>query len=319
MYNIKEGNSYFVYMHVFPNDKVYIGITSQDPPEKRWLDSGIGYKPQPRMWRAIQKYGWQNVEHIIIARYVNIETAKNMEIDLISLYDSTNKEHGYNASPGGWIMGEESKKKLSESCMGRKLTDEHKEKLRLANVGRRPSDKAIERLREYNRTRDYSKMVQPNEMPVLQYDVETASFVREYKSINRAAFGTGLDVRNIAECVAEKTGQVGGYVFVLSKDYDAQHVLERLFSAQNPVRSPCVLRSKNNDLVKYYRTVHDMCDDNFFVYGSVNKYLRSNAKLFKGEYVISRISIPDYIEATGKPFFDRKESLIKEVIPQHES
>ena len=68
------------------------------------------------------------MKHIIIARNVNIETAKNMEIDLIALYDSTNKRYGYNASPGGWIMGEESKEKLSKSCIGRKMSKESIEK-----------------------------------------------------------------------------------------------------------------------------------------------------------------------------------------------
>ena len=309
MFSIKEGNDYFVYMHVFPNDKVYIGITSQNPPEKRWLDSGVGYKPQPRMWRAIQKYGWENVEHIIIARYVNIETAKNMEIDLIAMYDSTNRKHGYNASPGGWIMGEESKKKLSESCKGRVVTKETREKMSKSLKGRKPSPKSIEHIKEYNRTRDYSKMVQPNETPVLQYDVETTSFVKEYKSINNAAIITGLDVRNIAECTIGRTNQVCGYMFVLKKDYDLEHIIKRLYSAQNPVRCPCMVKYIHSGTTRYYKTIHDMCDDNSFVYKSVTNHLRCSTRPYKNQYAISRISIPDYIEATGKPFFDRKEPL----------
>lgn len=310
MFSIKEGNDYFVYMHVFPNDKVYIGITSQNPPEKRWLDSGVGYKPQPRMWRAIQKYGWENVEHIIIARYVNIETAKNMEIDLIAMYDSTNRKHGYNASPGGWIMGDESKKKLSESCMGRKLSEEHKEKLRQANLGKKPSEKALARLAEYNRTRDYSKMVQPNEMPVLQYDVETSRFIKEYKSIHRAANEYGLDPRNIKCCIDENVGHYNGYLWISKEKYSLEYVLKRLYDAQNPQRfCPVkVYNIKESDKVEYYKFTNEMCRVKGFDQRIASRCIKKDT-LYKNQYVISRISIPDYIEATGKPFFDRKESL----------
>lgn len=312
MFSIKEGNDYFVYMHVFPNDKVYIGITSQNPQEKRWLDSGVGYKPQPRMWRAIQKYGFENVEHIIIARHVNIETAKNMEIDLIALYDSTNRKHGYNASPGGWIMGDEQRKKLSESCKGRIITEEVKKKLSESLKGRKPSQKAIDHIKEYNRTRDYSKMVQPNEMPILQFDVETARFVREYKSINRAAHEYGLDPRNIKACVDEKVGHYNGCLWILKEKYSADYVLRRLYEAQNPqMFCPIMVYSiKEPNNIEYYKFVNDMCRIKGFEQRKVSYRMKRN-DVYKGEYVISRISIPDYIEATGKPFFDRKEVLNK--------
>lgn len=305
MFNIKEGNEYYVYMHIFPNNKVYIGITSQSPPEKRWLESGVGYKPQPRMWRAIQKYGWGNVDHVIIARQVNIITAKNMEIDLIALYDSTDKNHGYNASPGGCIMGEESRKKLSESCKGRKLSEEHKEKLRQAGKNRKPSDKSIERLREYNRTRDYSKMVQPNEMPILQYNVETGELVSEYKSINSASQKYKLDPRSIKQCIDEKVANYHGYLWVLKKNATDEYVSNRLYNAQNPPRF-CPIKVIDNyfpDNIEYYRFINDMCREK-----GLNKSLAArcvqNGRMCYNRYKIIRISIPEYVNATGNHFFN---------------
>lgn len=47
-----------VYCHTFPNGKRYIGITCDA--ESRWRD-GNGYKKQKKIWRAINKYGWENV------------------------------------------------------------------------------------------------------------------------------------------------------------------------------------------------------------------------------------------------------------------
>ena len=50
---------YTVYMHVFPNGKKYVGITSQDV-SRRWRD-GEGYEGQV-VYGAILKYGWNNVK-----------------------------------------------------------------------------------------------------------------------------------------------------------------------------------------------------------------------------------------------------------------
>ena len=47
-------NNYTVYMHLFPNNKKYIGITSKKP-KQRW-ESGTGYITQKSMNRAIPIY-----------------------------------------------------------------------------------------------------------------------------------------------------------------------------------------------------------------------------------------------------------------------
>ena len=69
---------YSVYCHTFPNGKRYIGISSDC--EKRWRN-GKGYETQPKMDRAIKKYGWDNFQHIIV--YENL--TKEDTIDLGSL------------------------------------------------------------------------------------------------------------------------------------------------------------------------------------------------------------------------------------------
>lgn len=47
--------NYKVYMHRFPNGKVYIGITCQKP-EYRW-NKGKHYRKQSLIFNAIMKYG----------------------------------------------------------------------------------------------------------------------------------------------------------------------------------------------------------------------------------------------------------------------
>lgn len=307
MYSIKTGNDYSVYMHVFPNDKVYIGITSQNNPEDRWI-GGFGYKVQPRMWRAIQKYGWENVEHYIIARHVNIETAVNMEKDLIELYDATNKMCGYNASPGGWAMGEESRKKLSEKCKGRKLSEEIRAKISKSLMGKKPSEKSIARLREYNRTRDYSKMVQPNETPILQYDILSLRCIGEFKSINRAAAKYGLDPRNIKCCADEHVAQYRGYLWIYKDKATIDYIIQRLYNAQNPPHSyPILMEDKETGAIEYFKSQVEC----YKAYGFDQRklsYAVLKGRPLNNRYWFYRASIPDYIEATGKPFYENVEA-----------
>ena len=46
-------------------DKKYVGQTCQRP-EKRW-NNGRGYIENIYFWRSIQKYGWDNFEHEVVA------------------------------------------------------------------------------------------------------------------------------------------------------------------------------------------------------------------------------------------------------------
>lgn len=93
-------NTYSVYKHTNKiNGKVYIGITVNEP-EVRWGKDGGGYSRQ-LFGKAIRKYGWENFEHEILFENLSQKEAFEKEIELISLYDSTNSEKGYNISKGG--------------------------------------------------------------------------------------------------------------------------------------------------------------------------------------------------------------------------
>ena len=94
--NIKN---YCVYKHIAPNGKCYIGMTGQTP-ERRW-QNGNGYKSQLLFYRAIEKYGWDNFEHVILEENLTQEDACKKEIYYIEKYQTTNRELGYNISLGG--------------------------------------------------------------------------------------------------------------------------------------------------------------------------------------------------------------------------
>lgn len=132
-------------MHTTPSGKVYIGITCR-PLEVRWKKDGSGYKTQA-FYRAIKKYGWENIKHDIIAKNLTVDEANKMEIDLIKKYDSTNPANGYNMTTGGegccgFHQSEETRKKLRQINKGRKHTPEEIEKIRKSCTGWKQTDEA---------------------------------------------------------------------------------------------------------------------------------------------------------------------------------
>ena len=77
-------DNYKVYMHIFPNNKVYIGITKRNP-KYRW-NNGKAYYHNQFMVRAIKKYGWNNIEHKILYENLSREEAEQKEIEFILLH-----------------------------------------------------------------------------------------------------------------------------------------------------------------------------------------------------------------------------------------
>lgn len=81
-----------VYMHKFPNGKIYIGQTNNC--KRRW-EEGRNYQ-QKAMKEAIKKYGWNNVEHIILEDNIDVEKIDERENYYIGKYKSYKNEIGYN-------------------------------------------------------------------------------------------------------------------------------------------------------------------------------------------------------------------------------
>ena len=120
-------DKWLVYKHISPSNKVYIGITSVLPCE-RWA-RGRGYKECPMFYKAIQKYGWDNIEHKILIDHLTFEEAIEVERQLIAYYKSICKS--YNVTDGG------------EGLYGYHHTDEYKEHIRQLQLGKPKSKESI--------------------------------------------------------------------------------------------------------------------------------------------------------------------------------
>lgn len=91
--------TYYIYCHTAPNGKRYIGQTSKSP-EKRW-QNGRNYRTCTYFNHAIEKYGWENIRHDILAICHTKQMASLIEKHLIAFFDTQNPERGYNLTSGG--------------------------------------------------------------------------------------------------------------------------------------------------------------------------------------------------------------------------
>lgn len=124
-----------VYQHVNKiNGKIYVGITCR-PLNYRSGKNGSGYAGCPIFYAAIQKYGWENFKHTIIQDGLYQKEAEEMERMLITCFDLTNKEYGYNYSEGG--LNRSCKTGENHPMYGKHHTAESNEKNRLAHFGKK--------------------------------------------------------------------------------------------------------------------------------------------------------------------------------------
>ena len=97
------------------NGKCYVGQTIKQKTSYRWGKNGYSYHNQNKFYNAIQKYGWDNFEHIILPTiYYTQDELNQAEIDMIQELDTIN--NGYNVSLGGNIysMSDEALLKVSK-------------------------------------------------------------------------------------------------------------------------------------------------------------------------------------------------------------
>ena len=88
-----------IYKYTSPSNKVYIGQTCQTQNER--AKGGEGYKPCIAFYRAIEKYGFDNLKYEVLALVPTKEEANELEQYYIKKYQSMNPEYGYNIREGG--------------------------------------------------------------------------------------------------------------------------------------------------------------------------------------------------------------------------
>lgn len=228
-------NKYIVYEHLFPNGKRYIGITRTST-HRRWEKDGNGYKTQT-VFRAIQKYGWENVKHNILFENLSKDEACKKEQEMIALYKSNNKHYGYNntsGGEGGTVMNEQTRKRMCKAQKGHKCAESTKIANRNRLLGtKRPRDQvektrqkllgkkigmseyrhrriiegirnmSEEKRRQWRENVDKAliskRNVEHHGKDVIQIDAKTKEIITIYKSVCEAARKTGINRLSIQD------------------------------------------------------------------------------------------------------------------------
>ena len=153
LFSIQMENNYSVYQHVTPDGFFYFGQTQNV--EKRWEYNGIHYKTTA-LQPYIEKYGWNNIQHIVLFKDQTKENALWIENFLIE----TAREDGVciNKNRSGNISKEEDyyrdyDQKRSEKRRGyqREYREQNKDKKREYNRQRyqKNRDEILEQNRQY--------------------------------------------------------------------------------------------------------------------------------------------------------------------------
>ena len=207
---------YTVYRHINPvNGRVYVGITKL-PLSFRW-NKGNGYKRCKLFYRAIQKYGWDNLQHCVVCSNLDKKTACKLEQHLIKYYKL--KGLSYNITDGG------------EGTVGFIMPQEAKEKIAL-----------------------FQKEI--HEKPVQQYSMN-GEFIREFKSAKEAAGILGYGHASVINCASglRRENTLYGYLFVYKDQLNS--LPQRLKWCEDHWRKYKIAQYKDGVLVNIFDSIHE--------------------------------------------------------------
>ena len=268
---MSKKNNYKVYVHIAPNGKRYYGITKQEV-ERRWLN-GYGYNHNDYFTKAINKYGWDNFEHIVIARGLTEDEAKWLEIELIREWDTINRDKGYNITKGGdgsnpteetrrkmseshkgknnYFYGkthtEETRKKISESHKGKTLSEETKKKISESEKGKVVSEETKKKIGKSKKgenhpfygktlseeTRKKMSESRKGEKHPRATKVYCVELDMVFNTVIEASEYTGCNVTSISSVLTGNRKTAGGYHWLYAEDVNEESINKVLSEEYN--------------------------------------------------------------------------------------
>ena len=240
---------YKVYVHINKiNGKLYIGQTKHTL-LKRSHPDGSGYKHSRHFYNSINKYGWENFEHIVLIDNLTLDKANIIEEELIKKYNTTNGKYGYNMYSGGLnhTPSEETRKLMSDNHKGEKhwnygkhWSKEVKEKMRKTNTGRVITEEWRQHMSksktgkkfsdEWKHNISLSKLGSKNPMygkhlsekakqlrkekakNILQYDLN-GNFIKEWECVGDIKKKYNISESSIYTCCENKAKSAYGFIW----------------------------------------------------------------------------------------------------------
>lgn len=260
---------YTVYCHVFPNGKKYVGITRTSV-ERRWRN-GCQYKTCPLVNAAIQKYGWENVCHEILATAQTKEEAERLEKGYIAEFDTMNPSHGYNILPGGDVSVNdatpEMREKLGNGWRGKHRTEAEKTKIS-AGVKKkftRPESNGHYGLKASNETREKMSMSQTKSWATNESRKKAAS-ERMKKRLSDPEYK-----RQVLERLAENQRGSGWKMAEETKKKLSERMKGRWIGAKSPTSKPVLQFTKSGEFIKRWENAGEAERAGIALRGSISK------------------------------------------------
>lgn len=209
---------FYVYEHISPSGKVYIGQTNNL--RKRWYPSN--YKGCEIFYRAIQKYGWDNLIHRVIARKCTKQEADYLEKRLIAFYKA--QGISYNITDGGsgllgcipWNKGTKGQMPPTWN-KGLSWSDEIREKISKTKKGRKLGKQTPLHILH---------KAEKRKVPILQFDVD-GRYIREWASAKNVEEAKGFNRKAIGACLNNKSNSAFGYIWVYKNNFSMCDVLDK--------------------------------------------------------------------------------------------
>ena len=176
---------------------------------QRWR-SGKGYRRCTHFWNAIQKYGWDNFEHKIIATGITYEESCALERELIATFKTDENQNGYNLESGGdavKALSLETRAKMSESA---KLswTEERRKKSSFIQKGKPKSQEARKNM-SASKKEFLENNLHPSSKAVVCLDNG-----KRFESAKAAAEWAGVGLSALTRCCRGEGKKSGGYRWV---------------------------------------------------------------------------------------------------------
>jgi hypothetical protein len=177
--------------------------------DQRWRN-GKGYRRCTHFWSAIQKYGWDNFKHEIIASGLTYEKACELERMLITGFKTNNNQNGYNLENGGdavKALSLKTRAKMSESAKS-SWTEERRYNASVTQRGKPKSQEARKNMstskKEFLATHRH-----PSSKAVICLDSGT-----RFESAKAAAEWAGVGLSALTRCCRGEGKKSGGYRWV---------------------------------------------------------------------------------------------------------
>lgn len=201
------------------NDKKYVGQTIQKPQDRWKSHIHKTFNPNMAINHAMKKYGIENFKFEVIDECLTRDELNEAESKWIEYYD-TFLGVGYNCTSGGegYVVSEESKKKMSECSLGDKNhfygkthTEETKIKISETNkghkrcVGRKYSKETLKKMSVSGKNRT------DNIRSIIQINKTTGEEIACWLSIKDAGEFLNIPRPNISRALPRNDYSAGGF------------------------------------------------------------------------------------------------------------